>query len=376
MGKVSIVIPTYNEKENVEVLLEKLKDILEKENIDYEIIIVDDNSPDGTAEAARRRARELGIEDKVKVIVRKNERGLSSAVLRGFEKAEGDVIVVMDADLQHPPEVVPKLVRKIVEENCDIVVATRYSKEGGIKEWSPIRKIISKGASILSWILLPKSRGLSDPMSGFFAIKKNVIEEPLKKGIFNPKGFKILLEIIAKSNYKKLCEVPYIFQKRYSGTSKLNQKVILEYVIHLLELARYTGELKRMFKFAFVGLLGIFVNEGFLYLSYEILGLRELSQLGLLLSSAIGFEASVIFNFLIHDKYTFRDLIDTFTLNAKLKRFVHYHNASILGLAIQVTVLFALVSMGIHYLIANLIGIIMGMSVRYSYSILKAWSQS
>ena len=313
MVKASIVIPTYNERDNVKVLLEKLKNVMEKSGIDYEIIIVDDNSPDGTAEAAKEKAEELGIEDKVKVIVRKGERGLSSAVLRGFEEARGEIIVVMDADLQHPPEVVPRLIEKALKDGCDIVVATRYSKGGGISEWSFTRKIISKGASLLSWIFLPKSRGLTDPMSGFFALKRSIIEKQLKERIYNPKGFKILLEIIAKSNYEKLCEVPYVFQKRYSGTSKLNQRVIIEYVLHLLELARYTGEFKRMVLFASIGLIGIFVNEGFLYLSYEIMGLRRFYQLGLILSSIIGFEASVTFNFLFHDRYTFRDLVDDFS---------------------------------------------------------------
>ncbi len=374
MSKVSIVIPTYNERDNVRILIRKLKETMDKTNLDYEIIIVDDNSPDGTAEVAERTARELSIGDRVKVIVRKKERGLSSAVLKGFEVSQGDVIVVMDADLQHPPEVIPELVKKITEENCDVVVATRYSRGGGIEEWSSIRKIISKGASILSWIFIPKSRGLTDPMSGFFALKRSVIEEGLSRRLYNPKGFKILLEVIAKSNYEKLCEVPYIFRKRYSGSSKLNQKVMIEYILHLLELARSTGELKRMLKFALVGLAGVIVNEGFLYLSYEVLGLRNFSDIGLTVSAIIGFEASVVFNFLMHDRYTFRDMVNNFTIGAKLKRFLHYHNASVLGLIVQVVTLLSLTALGLNYLLANLIGIVLGLGIRYSYSVLKAWS--
>jgi len=373
LPEVSIVVPTYNERENIVVLGERLDKAMKEHGINYELIIVDDNSPDGTAEAAR--SLEGKISGKVKVIIRKNEKGLASAVIRGFENARGRYLIVMDADLQHPPEVVPKIVEKL-RSGCDVVVASRYAKEGGVEEWSFVRKIISKGATWLSWIFLPKMRGVTDPMSGFFGLKREVIEGSLRKGNLNPKGFKILLEVLAKAKYEKVCEVPYVFQKRYSGESKLNQKVMMEYVIHLLSLAKETGEIKRMITFASVGAGGVLVNEGTLYVAYELLKLKDLSnEVGLALSAVVGFETSVMFNFLLHDSITFKEFVKKKDMQSKLKRLFHYHNASVAGLVVQIAALLLLTSIGVHYLLANLVGIFLGLGVRYSLSLMKAWNE-
>lgn len=368
--EVSIIVPTYNERENIVKLARRLDAVMKGKGIEYELVVVDDNSPDGTAEAIKEASKELW--GSVKVIVRKNERGLASAVLRGFEEANGKYLIVMDADLQHPPEDIPKIVEKL-RSGCDIVVASRYTKGGGIENWSMLRKVISKGATLLAWIALPKARGVSDPMSGFFGVRREVVEDGLRRNVYSPKGFKILLEIIAKSDAKKICEVPFIFRNRLAGKSKLGSKVIIEYVEHLLKLSFETGEMKRMLIFATIGAGGIVVNEGMLYVSYEILGLRNLGDIGLSLSALVGFESSVLFNFVLHDTITFKDMVSDKKLKARFKRFFHYHNASIAGLIVQVAVLLGLVSVGLHYLIANLIGIILGLGVRYSLSVLKAW---
>lgn len=153
---ISIIIPTYNEKGNIKKLILKINDIFKE---DFEIIVVDDNSPDGTGK----------IVDKLKkynakCIHRKSKLGLSSAVIEGFKAAKGDIIGVMDADFSHPPEKIPELIKPLKDNNAELTIGSRYIQGGKIKNWTAVRKIISKGAILLS---LPLTR-IKDPVSGFF----------------------------------------------------------------------------------------------------------------------------------------------------------------------------------------------------------------
>jgi Glycosyltransferases involved in cell wall biogenesis len=215
--RTSVVIPTYNEAQNITELLKRLKRNL----TDYEVIVVDDGSPDGTAELAKSLN---GLYGKIKVINRGRRLGLASAVLQGVESAQGDVIVVMDADLQHPPEIVPKLVEE-VEKGADIAIASRYIKGGGIQGWSVTRLIISKVATMLARFFVPQTRKVKDPLSGFFAARKSVFKMRIA-----PKGFKLLLELLRESKDVKVKEVPYVFCERKAGKSKLNLKEIANYL--------------------------------------------------------------------------------------------------------------------------------------------------
>ena len=193
--KLSIVVPTYNERENIPLLVEKIDNILK--GTDFELIVVDDDSPDETWKVAEELSKKYPF---IKVIRRINERDLSTAVLRGFEEAEGEVFAVMDADLQHPPEKLKDMLEKM--EKADVVVGSRYIEGGEIEEWGLIRKFYSRFATLLAHIFVPRSRLLKDPMSGFFMFKREVIE-----GIeLNPIGYKILLEILAKGKYKRVEE--------------------------------------------------------------------------------------------------------------------------------------------------------------------------
>jgi len=229
MKKISIIIPTYNEAENIKKLIPLLHSVIK--NYDHEIIIVDDDSPDGTAKVAE----DLAKKYPVRVFVRKNERGLASAILFGFKNAQGDILGVMDADLQHPPELLQKMIEKI-KEGYDIVIASRYTKEGRIEKWPSYRLLISKGATLLA---KPLTR-VKDPMSGYFILKRSVIDD-LK---FDSIGYKLLLEILVKGKYKKVIEIPYTFKNRKYGRSKLNFFEILKY-IHLL-IRLYTYKLKKL----------------------------------------------------------------------------------------------------------------------------------
>jgi dolichol-phosphate mannosyltransferase len=225
-SSLSIIVPTYNEAENIGELIERVETSLK--GLDFEVIVVDDSSPDGTAEIAE----ELGRAYRnVKVIKRPRKMGLASAALEGMREAKYRLIAVMDADLQHPPELLPKLLER-AKEGYDIVIASRYVKGGGVEGWSLWRRLISRGATLLAHALFLETRKVKDPLSGFFLFRREVVE-----GIrLNPIGYKLLLEVLMKGEYDKVAEVPYVFKMRRRGKSKLDLREILNYVLFLLKL--------------------------------------------------------------------------------------------------------------------------------------------
>jgi len=229
---LSIIIPTYNERDNIEILIPKIDTVLKNIKIPYEIVIVDDNSPDGTAEFAEMLSKTYPI----KVVKRPGKLGLSSAVLDGFKISEGSMIAVMDADLQHPPEVLPNMLEKIIKDQCDVVIASRYIRGGSAGGLSPFRRLVSQGAILIAKLLLPCVRKVRDPMSGYFMFKREVIKDVTSK--MNPRGFKILLEVLVMGKVGKVCEVPYTFGKRQKGQSKLKPSEIINYLVHILDLYR------------------------------------------------------------------------------------------------------------------------------------------
>jgi dolichol-phosphate mannosyltransferase len=214
---ISIVSPTYNESENIRLLIERISQVMSGRK--YEIIVVDDNSSDGTVEIVK----ELSKKYPVKVLVRNGKLGLASAILTGFEHAKGNIIGVIDADLQHPPEYLLEFVKAIEKGGYDIVFGSRYTDGGGIDGWTRKRLLTSKVAILLA---KPLVKGVKDPMSGFFFLKRSVIE-----GVrLNPTGYKLGLEILVKGRYGRLKEVPYTFKRRRNGASKLNGSEILSYL--------------------------------------------------------------------------------------------------------------------------------------------------
>lgn len=225
---ITLVIPTFNEAENVPILLENVYRVFREHGLDGSVTIVDDNSPDGTWKVAE----ELkGKYEGLKVIRRMSERGLSSAVLEGFKSSESAILGVMDADLSHPAESIPNIVAPLIRGEADISVGSRYVSEGGIEDWPVRRKISSKLATLAV-------RGLTsvkDPMSGFFFLKREVI----KDAKLNPLGFKIALEILVRGKYDKVVEVPITFRDRLYGETKLGSGVIIDYLLHVMKLYAY-----------------------------------------------------------------------------------------------------------------------------------------
>ncbi|BAA29119.1 glycosyltransferase [Pyrococcus horikoshii] len=352
--KVSIIVPTYNERDNLEELFSRISSALK--GYDYEIIIVDDDSPDKTWE----KAMELSKLYPVKVIRRVNEKGLSSAVIRGFSEASGDVFVVMDADLQHPPEVIPSLLREI-EKGNDIAIASRYVKGGKVENWPFYRRLISRGAIIIGRLALPKIAGIKDPVSGFFALKRSVVE-----GVkLNPIGFKILMEILIKGKYSRVTEVPFTFSTRKFGESKLKGKTMVNYLRHVYRLMKWEGEVDRILKFSIVGLSGVGVNEGFLWLFVNFFHISK--ELGVIPST----ELSILNNFLWNDLWTFKDI----KKGSVIERLAKFHVAAFVGAVAQFLVYWILLFLGIHYLLANLFGIGASFVVRYIFNRHITWAQ-
>jgi|YelNatPaOPRAMG01_1025707.scaffolds.fasta_scaffold37999_4 dolichol-phosphate mannosyltransferase len=224
--QLSLIVPTYMEADNIQEFIVRVNDALK--GIPFEIIIVDDNSPDGTAKLAKELNSEYG---NIRVLERPGKLGLGSAVFDGFKMARADVLAVLDADLQHPPELLPKMYAKILE-GYSFVIASRYVDGGGVEGWGFVRRIVSLGATKLAHLLIPKARAVKDPMSGFFMVRKECING------FKPSsnGFKILLEILVKGKYGSVIEVPYTFQPRLNGESKLSIRENLRYLLLLAKL--------------------------------------------------------------------------------------------------------------------------------------------
>jgi len=229
----TIVVPAYKEGGNLQFLIERVFAALKTRGMERttEMIIVDDDSQDQSESVVNQQAKI----HKVRIIVRKGERGLSSAVMRGFDEAMGEVLLCMDADLQHPPEKVPDLLDALFK-GAEFVIGTRYGEGVAIDaDWPLIRRVISKGARLLARPLTT----LSDPMTGFFGVQKRAYMEAKKAGKLSPQGFKIAMEIFVKTGVTKVKEVPFNFGSRVVGESKLTSKVATQYLRHLSDLYQY-----------------------------------------------------------------------------------------------------------------------------------------
>ena len=353
---ISIIIPTYNERDNIIALVKRIDHSLS--NSEYEIVFIDDDSSDGTAEVAAA----LSPKYPVKVIVRKNKRGLASAVVDGLGYVKSDLIGVMDADLQHPPEVIPNLVKEL-RSGADVAIASRYVEGGGCQGWGLMRRIISKGAIFLAHLLLPSTRKVKDPVSGFFMLNRRVVAN----ADLRPTGYKILLEILMAGEFQDVAEVGYIFRTRSSGESKLNARQQIDYLKHIYSLMRRTGELLRFIKFCLVGLSGILVNMGLLWLMTEVAGLFYL------LSAAISIETSIVSNFILNDFFTFPDRR---LRGAKpfFSRLLKFNLVSLIGLSLNMGVLLLLTNVfGVYYLISNLCGIAAATLWNYLFNTWWTW---
>ncbi|HEY9716389.1 MAG TPA: polyprenol monophosphomannose synthase [Trichormus sp.] len=229
---LSVVVPTFNESGNIEAIVTALCAVLDARlPDDYELIVVDDDSPDRTWETAIALSSRY---PRLSVIRREGERGLAAAVIHGLRSCQGAIVGTINADLQHPPEAIVDLFDAI-ESGADVANASRYIGAGSIAGWSLSRRILSKGAGALAWLLLPgTARHLSDPMSGCYLVRKYVLDSCLDD--IRPRGFKTLIEILVRAGKVKVVEVGYTFRERQVGCSKVTWKSYFQFVFQLIAL--------------------------------------------------------------------------------------------------------------------------------------------
>lgn len=219
--KTALIIPTLREAANIPVLLNRIRAVLDPAGLNYQILIVDDDSRDGIEETV---AEITAKDPRVQLFVRKGKRGLSGAVLHGWLHTDAAIVGVMDADLQHPPELLPSLIARALG-GTDLVIGSRYTEGGGLGSWNPIRKLISAAAVWVTWPIQRSGLRAKDPMSGFFFVRRDCLN-----GIdFQQEGFKLLLEILVRARLSSVHEVPFAFGQRFRGASKANLKVAVDY---------------------------------------------------------------------------------------------------------------------------------------------------
>ena len=370
-NQVSVIIPTFNESENICNVLKSIKDFLPK--IDIEAIVVDDNSPDGTGKIVEDYIQSMKniAGYSISVIHRKAKEGLSSAILDGLRNSNGDTIVVMDSDLSHPPQIIPKMLETLKQTQCDIVVASRYVTGGTIQGWPFKRKLMSKFATLIA----KKGLGVSanDPMSGFFVFKRK-ITEGLK---FDAIGYKILLELLVKTKGVKVEEVPYTFTDRKFGTSKLDSSIIFDYCKSVWKLYKY-GRLARKeekrtsvkflskaARFFTVGATGLGVN----YLA-SLLFSSSL-DMWYIHSTILGIIFSISSNFILNKYWTFEDR--DFTPKRTVIQYGKFVGFSSIGALIQLGMVYYLVDgLSLSYPIALVLAV--GTAAFSNFVLNKKWT--
>src|SRR3990172_11530000 len=225
---ISIIVPTYNERETIISFLEKATSQISKNNFNAGIIVVDDGSPDGTAELINDFSK---THTNITLLNRREKMGLASACIYGFSHTDSPILVVMDSDFSHAPDALPYLLNPLLYNMCDITVGSRYIPGGKVLNWPKRRYIISRTACYFRSLLTT----IKDVTSRYFFFKRDVIHNK----ILDPVGFKICLEVLVKGDYQTIIEVPYTFSDRVTGKSKMGTKEIGFYLQHLYKLYKY-----------------------------------------------------------------------------------------------------------------------------------------
>jgi dolichol-phosphate mannosyltransferase len=389
---LSIIVPTYNESENILLLLESIRKKI-PQSLSSEIVVVDDNSPDRTGELVEDYSRALEKSNifngergpseprvntdgnptsnnqtrlSVTVIRRSEKRGLVSAITEGIKSSKGQYILVMDADLSHSPDVLPEMIHEISNPDIDIVVASRYIRGGSIIGWPFKRRIISRGAIKIARYGLRLNKGVTDPMSGFFAIKRHIVD----KVKIDSAGYKILLEILVKSDDVRVKEIPYTFINRQAGKSKLDNQVIWNYLKAVYQLYRYGQRssnsqswlsrvkkrrtvlfLSKAGRFYTVGASGLLLN----YFVSVLLFNLSFVNLGYIQATIGGIIISNISNFLLNKAWTFEDR--DFSPRKTLRQYGFFAAITSGGAAIQLGVLHVMLQSGFNYEVSLIIAV-------------------
>src|ERR1700735_609066 len=355
--EVALVIPTYNERENIPYLLEALRAVLG--DMSWEAVFVDDHSPDGTADCLR----SLAASDRqIRVIERVGRRGLSSACIEGMMSTAAPYIAVMDADMQHDERILPAMLQKIRSEKLDLVVASRNMEGGSIGEFSAERARLSRiGARISQFVC---RCAITDPMSGFFVGGARFLRG--SAGRLTGTGFKILVDLLASSpRPAKLGEVPYRFRNRQHGESKLDLNVELEYLFLLVDkmIGRYVPT--RFVLFMLVGALGVVVHLGVLALLYL------LAQTGFAVAQIVATYTAMTFNFFLNNLVTFRDR--RLRGSRLIPGLLTFLAACSLGAFVNVTFANSLLQHRLPWILAGVLGMAISSIWNYGVNTVLTW---
>ena len=360
---ISLVIPTYQEADVIEATVRRAAAALARTGEEYELIVVDDSGP-GDQTAAR--AEALAPEIPVRVVRRGARQGLATAVVEGWKAARGDVWGVMDADLQHPPEVVVRLMQALRRPAVDIAIASRHVKGGASLRWPRRRRAVSWASTHLAACVLPWTLArVRDPMSGMFLMRARVLE-----GIdLNPLGYKILLEVLGRGHWRGLAEVPYGFERRGLGHSKLGWRQSAEYLAHLLRLARATGQLRTWLRYATVGLSGALLDVGIFYLLVRDQGWHPAAAV------VAAIELALLSNFAWNQTLTFRqspDLEPSPPVRV-LRTLLSYQWACLPGALFNAIATLSLMTRGVTPALAAALGVVTGGVWNLVFNVPRIW---
>lgn len=354
---LSIIIPSFNERDNIEPIVERIHSALGDEGIAYEIWFVDDS----TDETVSVLARVESIDERVHVHHRTGARGLASAVVEGFERATGQYFIVMDADLQHPPELLPDIYGKLAE-GTDIVIPSRFVSGGSDGGLGPLRKLVSWTARVIGQVALRRLRRISDCTSGFFGVHRNVVEgAPL-----DPIGWKILIEVLVKGRYRTVHELPYEFLARDAGESKMSLHEQWNYFRHLFRLVSQSPSDRRFFLFCAIGASGVVVNLVVLTILKYLLGIPDTG------ASVVASLVAMLSNYIWNDQITWR-AAGKRKWNVKLPLFV---GISLIGILVTTLVMNGLKQLGVPVPVGQAIGILVSTVWSYAMNNRLTWRDS
>jgi dolichol-phosphate mannosyltransferase len=353
---LSIIIPTFNERENVQVITRRIKNALSSLSISFEIWFIDD-SRDNTPEILSQLSQ---THPEVNYVHRDNGRGLGTAVVEGFARATGEYLVVMDADLQHPPELLPEIYSKLCS-GYELVVPSRFVPGGSDGGLNAFRKLVSWTARVIGQMALKRLRKITDCTGGFFGLKREVISNVK----LDPIGWKILMEVLIKGRYSQVCEIPYEFVDRNAGDSKMSIKEQWNYLRHIAKLVLSSPQDRRFYLFCFIGGLGVIVNLILFSLFFYKLDFHPI------LASVCSSGLTMLHNFLWNDLVTWKEC----GLDGKrhqAKRFVQYFTVSIVGIAITALSLKVFLALDWHELLGQISGI--AVATLWNYFANKHWT--
>lgn len=340
---VAIVVPTYREVENLPALVSRIGELRRRYELDLELLIVDDNSRDGTRELVDKMALPW-----IQLIIRTSDRGLSQAVLEGLRRATATTLVVMDADLSHPPEKIVEMLSAL-NQGADFVVGSRFVRGGSTDDdWGLFRWLNSRVATLLALPLVP----LKDPMSGFFALRRETFQ---KGDPFNPIGYKIGLELVLKCRCETVREIPIHFEDRRLGKSKLSLREQLRYLQHVRRLYIYKfGSFSHFAQFAVVGFSGAIINLG-------LLTAFGAAAVPMRWSVALAITLSILWNFVLNRRFSF-----SYARNEPAaKQLVRFVGACSAGALANYGMTMALLKSVHHVQIAAIGGILAGLALNF-----------